>query len=302
MYLRYTTFIWLIMKRTRGAKSASLVSESQFAINFEVGNILLIIDGLDQVVSRLGSGFPVDSLMESIYAGDPASRNRKVIITCRSEFLPESYFTHQVTPVEVLPFDTAQAEAFLSKRFPDMPRVVARGLELASQLTRDEGSEHFYPFLLDIVVTLLRDKMSQNFGSKDDSFEFNAIPKESILTDQNDNDWMIYRICAREFEKYTHGLDPEGQISCMLSLAVDYRGIVLLDDLPRLVERAAGPNLVSGQAEALLAHPLLRTDDRSVGFRYDVVREHFRSVQRKSPFPNTVIAFCPSDLSTCRKE
>jgi hypothetical protein len=208
------------------AKSGGeVLSADRFFLNFNSGNFLLIIDGLDQVIARLGNRFKVNEFLASVYPTDNSQR-RKAIFTCRAAFLPESYFSPHITTVDVLPFDKTQAEFFLSNRFPNMPKIVDRCLSLASSLTREMSSTHFYPFLLDIVANLIQSRLQSQVAISDTNEDADAAEPfaSSILSASNDNDYIVYRVCAREQKKYPHGLTPDQQVRCLLSLAVIHGG------------------------------------------------------------------------------
>ena len=207
------------------ARTHPMLSEEGFMLNFDSGNIFLIIDGLDQVIARLGNRFKASEFLSSLYTTD-SSQRRKIIITCRSAFLPESYFSLQITAVDVLPFDNKQAESFLNTRFPSLPKIVDKGLSLASSLTHDNTSRHFFPFLLDIVANLMQGQL-QGTDAIDWDEEGDRLPLSSgLLSDSNDNDYIIYRVCAREHRKYPNSFSVDQQIRCFLSLAVRHRGAV----------------------------------------------------------------------------
>lgn len=265
------------------------ITKEQFDVNYTIGKIFVIIDGLDQVISRLGSAFPIENFMESLHGGG-ASRS-KALITCRSEFLPESYFSHRIAPIEVRPFDRKRAEAFFGQRFPGMPRVVARGIEIAAGLTKSPHEEHYVPFLLDIVVSLLQDRMEKTLPpTSGPMVSINSVPRESLLSDGNENDWIVYRVCAREHEKYPNGMEPDDQIRCMLALAVAQRGSLPIEHLEEFCESVVERRrLAVGQAATMLAHPLLSSGQETLTFRYDVIKEHFRSIYVSHLFTGRVV-------------
>jgi hypothetical protein len=248
------------------------ISKEAFFANLLNGNFVIIIDGLDQVIARLGGRFSVVSFLETIYDHERKSYS-KVIITCRAAFLADNYYTPQIIDADVLPFDRSRAEAFLSARFPSLPKVVERSLRAAAALTSDGLEANFYPFVLDIVANTQQSVIEQagsDFGDYDD------IPTMMLPGDQNDI--IIHRICAREVKKYPQGLSAENQIISLLALAAKYRGIVDRDIVHALIEDAIGEKFDDGQLTAFTAHPLLSSEARNVSFRYEVIQQHFRTM------------------------
>ena len=290
-----------------GSSTSEILSRERFMLNFDSGNFLIVVDGLDQVIAQLGNSFKVVDFLNSIYPAD-ASQRRKVIITCRSAFLPDSYFSPQIAAVDVLPFDRKQAEIFFRSRFPDLPKLIDRGLLLASSLSRDETSSYFYPFVLDIVSNLMKGQVQGEALSDDDDLLGTFSP---ILSISNDHDYIVYRVCARERKKYIHGLSPDDQIQCLLDLAVKHRGAVDMRSASEFVQDSLNSKVDASQVQALLAHPLLVADG-ALTFRYDVVRQHFRNVyvgylfRHQIPVTSESIAllaernkFAPEFLKSC---
>jgi hypothetical protein len=97
---------------------------------------------------------------------------------------------------------------------------------------------------------------------------------------ENDNDYVIHRICAREQRKYPrpHGLSLSEQLRCLMALAVKRRGIATRSAMKELLEHALGRTTDMVEVVAFCAHPLLRADDDSIVFKYDVIREHFMNI------------------------
>lgn len=275
----YDAYRAALSKLSGTAESLEILSFDRFMMNVDAGNIIVIVDGFDQIVSRLGTRFKVEEFLESIYSTDTPP-GRKMIITSRTQFLPDSYFSPQITTLEVLPFDKQRAEFFLSTRFANRPRLIERGVALASSLTRTADSENFFPFLLDIAANMIayqvasRDEEEVSVDSED-MFEASI---SSLISMENENDYAIQSICVREYKKYPHGLDPGKQIQVFLELAVSRRGLVPRRDFRSLIETSLSLSVDDSQISALRAHPLLVTDRELVAFRYDVVREYFRNI------------------------
>lgn len=275
----YDAYRAYMLEQTFDSDHSEILSFDRFMLNFDSGNILIIIDGLDQVIARLGTRFNPEDFLASIYPHNYAQK-RKVIITCRSAFLGESYFCHQLATIEVSPFNELQATAFLEKKFPESPRTVRRGLQVASALTRDHSTQQFYPFILDIVATYMQRQNEDKTPESENNLEFSTDNDNDILCLDNDNDYVIYKICSREQKKYPkpHGLTLEDQLQSLMALAVKRHGIATKKGLKELIEHTLGRAVDDGEVNAFCAHTLLLVDKNAVSFKYDVIREHFKNI------------------------
>lgn len=88
-----------------------------FKVNLDNGNLLIVIDGLDEIISKV-SNFDVNVFLHSIFNSYSEIGNAKVIITCRTHFWDENKIDDYPLKVSnLLPFDETQAKIFFDKSF-----------------------------------------------------------------------------------------------------------------------------------------------------------------------------------------
>ena len=108
------------------------LSEETFRLNLDAGNILLVIDGLDEVISKIPN-FNVDIFLKSILDTSNELGGGKVIITCRTHFWNQAYNVNkQFEVIELKPFDRNQTQEFFRKSF-DNTKKRERALKLADE-------------------------------------------------------------------------------------------------------------------------------------------------------------------------
>jgi hypothetical protein len=101
--------------QTSSEEVSYILTEDLFRLNLDAGNILIIIDGLDEVISKVPF-FDSDKFLKSIADYSTEIGNTKVIITCRSYFWDSTkYEAHQIATVDLLPFSLNQTNNFLKK-------------------------------------------------------------------------------------------------------------------------------------------------------------------------------------------
>ncbi|NOX09999.1 MAG: NACHT domain-containing protein, partial [Gammaproteobacteria bacterium] len=171
-------------------------------LSIDNGNILLVLDGIDEVIAKLGTKFKVETFISSIYENYLLGNERaKIIITCRDYFWDASNIgTHEITSLEIFPFNEKLAKQFFMKEFNDHSKELNQCLTYSEEfkLTKAEdspGSKNVYiPYILDVIMDMVRQKKGLGEVSKNDV-------SSGILNTDIVNDYFIGRICNREVEK-----------------------------------------------------------------------------------------------------
>lgn len=240
------------------------INEDIFRLNIDNGNILVIVDGLDEIISKVDD-FNLDNFLKSIHDYSNEIGNGKVLITCRNYFWDKSNPVHNFESVELLPFDIDLAKEFFKQYFPHNEKLVNKGLKLANNLLR--GSNEYIPFVLDIISYILREE-SDNSDFEDPSFI------TDLLNIQIKNDYILYKLCEREGLKLgTPNVDY--QIRFFIKLATNFNSIIKSDKIRNLI---ADTFIEKVDEDQIKAHPVLLYKDNTITFRYDFLEEHFKNV------------------------
>jgi hypothetical protein len=125
------------------------LSEELFKINLDAGNLLIIIDGLDEVISKIPN-FNVTEFINSIKNSSNELGNGKVIITCRTYFwdktgFPSDYFRI----IELEPFSDKQARDFFNKSFANNEKKTSKAIKLANDFKYPTSEKEyiFHPYV-----------------------------------------------------------------------------------------------------------------------------------------------------------
>lgn len=256
-----------------GDNGGGTVRPDLFRANFDSGNITMILDGMDEVVSRVGTQFSIRTFLDSIYPATGEPTDGKVIITCRAQFLAEEEIDPNVNTIELLPFDEPLATRYFQGRFPGLPKTVDKGLAIARKLMRADGQDAFIPFVLDQVAYILHEKIESAEALDDPVF------RSEILAPQIDTDYIVGKVCQREHMKYPQALSPDAQVRFFIHLAVECRGIIRSEELPRMLAAALTDHRIGSiERQAMLNHPLLRMGKHSLSFRYDLLLPYFQAL------------------------
>ncbi|MDI1234098.1 MAG: caspase family protein [bacterium] len=248
------------------------LSEDIFRINIDVGNILLIIDGLDEVISKIPN-FNVKEFLNSIHDSSNSIGGGKVIITCRTFFWDSIDFAEEkLRIIELEPFNLEQTRSFFEKSFDSDEGKIKKAIKLANEFKypRAENKNIYDPYVLDIIRSLI---ISEKETIEVDLSSFSS----KILKSNIKNDYIIYRVCDRECRRVGQ-VNVDDQITFFTFLAVEKRGVIYSQNLREEIRQALGKQINLTNVEALKSHPFIKDNGNSLTFRYDFLGDLFRSI------------------------
>lgn len=250
------------------------LSEELFKINLDAGNILIIIDGLDEVISKIAN-FNVEDFIDSIQKFGNELGHAKVIITCRTYFWNLTDFkSNDFKVIELEPFNETRAKEFFTISFNNDTKKIGKAISLANEFkypSSDEEKEYIYhPYVLDIVQTILNSEQ-ENISLVESELS------SSFLNPKVKSDYIIHRVCEREKIRVGQ-IDVDKQIKFFIYFSVNYRGISRTNDLKSIIENSISEKIDINNLEAFKSHPFLKVKDQSIVFRYDFLTDIFKSI------------------------
>jgi hypothetical protein len=248
------------------------LSEELFQLNVDAGNILVIIDGLDEVISKIPN-FNVSEFLESIKSSTTDLGNGKVIITCRTYFWDTSnYENNHFSVIELEPFSEDQTKEFFNKSFGQFPNKIIKSLKLANdfKFPTSDGKHIYHPYVLDIIRSIIE--------SEEDTINFDLSDLNSeYLCNDIKNDYITYRVCDREIRRVGQ-ISVDEQVKFFIFLSVNKRGTVKTLSLQSEIENSLGRSVSKTNVEAFKSHPFLKCIDTATTFKYDFLADLFKSV------------------------
>jgi energy-coupling factor transporter ATP-binding protein EcfA2 len=252
-----------------------LLGKELFHRNFELGNIVVVVDGLDEIISRYSHRFDFDSFLSSleeyISGGETGGVKGKVVFTCRNFFWDEMDFNYSKNMIELAPFDGVLARQYFLSCFDGDKRFAEKGIWFANQLMLKGKDEEYIPFVLDIIKKILRDT-SGGEKLRDVSFV------SDILDLNNKYDYIVYRICDREAGKHDLGLDVDMQVRFFMNIACEQGAFLKRNLLQSVLTALIGKPVTDEAIKALLSHPILELYNEELRFRYQFFEWYFRVI------------------------
>jgi hypothetical protein len=275
------------------------LKENEFYLGWSLNNFIVIIDGLDEIISRLAVDLNVTGFLRDIIESNEDGGG-KIILTAREVFWDSSRDV-DVKRLYLKPFDETQAQSLFTKYFHgqfgqeiqptllsdiikicmDDANAVGSALHDAYQL--ETHSRMYVPFMLEYIAN------EHSYLQKSDKplariFTSSSVRRATSILDAIES--LIEAIARREYFKMgesSAGLaearSVELQFELLSLLAAAEGGCVTGLQFDRYVDQIYGPSITSGRREQLKIHFLLLRrlsgDVSFIEFRYDFVRGLF---------------------------
>lgn len=256
---------------------AKSFSKDLLKLSVDNGSLVIVLDGIDEVIAKLGSRFDVSSFIKSIVGSYSDNMEKgKVVVTCRDNFWREFEGSELVREITLMPFNEDLAGEFFTQALEGSRTKVGRAMEMAEKLALKkvsaEASEAVYiPYILDLIVYLL--KHEAEFGSED----IRLATPSNILKLTISNDYLVGSVCGREIKKLGN-YDIDTQINFLIDFSVSKSGYVSLYDVKTVFERSTSLQITDEFVEKLTGHPLLSCADNKLYFRYDFFYDYFKAL------------------------
>jgi hypothetical protein len=263
-------------------KELNVIDEYYFGKNLDYNNFFIIIDGIDELISKVPN-FDINQFLDSIISYNNQIESSKIIITCRSEYW--NIDRDNVQLIELKAFDLCQMEGFFKKNFNGDERKIKRSIQLANDFhnnSKEVIEENIYhPYALDLITSIIK----QDIHLKD-------TLETTHLNTKIKTDYIIAKMCFRE--KYHSGkprvtnLSIDEQVKILEYIAIAHNGNINKSQLKDAVYFGINKNIGNNIQEinyenytkSLVSHPLLRLNksNNTISFAYDFYTDVFKAI------------------------
>lgn len=266
-------------------------TEELFKLSIDNGSFIIILDGLDEIISGVNVEFQLQSFLKNIF--DSYCFNlvkTKIIITCRDYIWEEAF--NQISEeflienIEIQPFNKTQTDQFFQTRFKNDISLQRKSIGLVKKLMDQSNESYYSPFMLDTIGNLVYDDTDQEgieniFEMKDIDVKRLGLRKDNIL------DYLIYAVCKREVKKIS--IDFIDQINILCKLSTINKTINKTDFTLIVKEFINETNDTT--ISLLLNHAFINhISDKSIIIRYDFLKDFFLKISVAQIFSSQVIA------------
>lgn len=274
---------------------AKTINVNVFKSNFILGNITLIIDGIDEIISTL-TNFNLKNFVDDFTNLKEQIGRGKLIINSRDIYINElekndADFSTKHKVFELLKFDRENAIKYFEKKFPHinnkLNKKVGECINVLDEFYDNiENQKYVYsPFVLEIIVLIVEN----DFEYDNIEFEFDS----RILSLNYSNDYLIYKICQREIaKKGLNGFIPtiDNFIKFLSLIAIEKNGIINDDEFIIFLKRVNIDLSSENVKSSIKDNPFFVIDrNNKYNFRFDFYNSFFKlcAIYSKLFIPDT---------------
>lgn len=245
-------------------------------LSIDNGSLVVVLDGIDEVIAKLGEKFDVEQFITSIFEEYSSGLNKtKVLITCRDHFWNEVGKKILLPELTLKAFNESLAYEFFEQKLKGDKKKVQKAMAMSEDLAietsmnlGDASGKSYIPFLLDMIGYLINSKDITE--STQESFD------SRYLNPDDHTDQLVAQVCRREIVKL-ESLSIDQQIELFIRVASSKQnGISLYDIKEELKEIIA--DFDNSLIEKIKGHPLIQCENNMIYFRYDVFDTYFKAL------------------------
>ncbi len=245
-------------------------------LSIDNGSLVVVLDGIDEVIAKLGDKFDVEQFIISIFDEYSSGLNKtKVLITCRDHFWNEVGKKILLPEITLKAFNIELANDFFEQKLKGDKRKVLKAMEMAENLAIESSvslettsSKTYIPFLLDMIGYLIN---SQGLSANhQESFE------SQYLIPDNHTDQLVAQVCRREIIKL-ESLSIDQQVELFIRMASGKQNGISLYDIKEELT-AIVSDFDDSLIEKIKGHPLIQCENNMIYFRYDVFDTYFKGL------------------------
>ncbi|PMG76552.1 hypothetical protein BCU84_13435 [Shewanella sp. 10N.286.51.B7] len=245
-------------------------------LSIDNGSLIVVLDGIDEVIAKLGDKFDVEQFIISIFEEYSSGLHKtKVLITCRDHFWNEVGKKIILPELTLKAFNQNLAHEFFEQKLKGDKKKVQKAMVMADDLaietsvgSDDYNSKTYIPFLLDMIGYLIN---SQDITASNQEYF-----QSKYLISDNHTDQLVAQVCRREIVKL-ESLSIDQQVELFIRIASNKQnGISLYDIKEELKEITT--DFDNSLIEKIKGHPLIQCENNMIYFRYDVFDTYFKAL------------------------
>lgn len=207
------------------------LNTQNLALNISSGNLLIIIDGLDEIESKLKEKFNLEAFIDSVIELNDTYLNCSVIITSRDNN-SDKFDTDKVNIYKFKGFDETLINKYLKVRYGRKNEHSEKGfdrkvLKYISKLSLNTN-QIVTPLIMRLICDLVE---TENFNVESLDTKENTYFKKN-----NPLDEVIYKIIDRDIIKQNINISCDDYFEILKDIVFDYNCNITKKDLNELLE------------------------------------------------------------------
>lgn len=259
-------------------------SKEKFELGIITGKIIVIVDGLDEIISLFQESFYLSEFLTSLEELNLQLGKSKVIITSRLNILENNNYLdcdENINITYLKGFEEDNWEHYMNLRFNkynDVTKYIKKVnkyidtlLQLSSQ---DKNERVILPFFMDLICGIVED----DFSDGKSNLIINAMGNE-YATNKEEIDYLIFSILNREIERQEFNINIKHFIMMFYELALKYGESFSKENLTEYIE-VYFETYSDEIYNKLLLNPLLKNieNQNRIYFKYDILTNYFKTL------------------------
>ncbi|MEB3312028.1 MAG: NACHT domain-containing protein, partial [Snowella sp.] len=240
------------------------ISSEDFKLNFIIGNIVVIIDAIEEIESAFKERFNLKLFFKSLKLLHERFLRTKIIVTTREHFVPkikeiQDELFVSMDYYKLRGFEQSNLEKFLKKKYKSNENKAQE----ANRFIEDNRlfyDNHIIPLFVDWVCQII-DRPDQNF-----------LPSSKYLIVNESKDKLLINLLQREIKKQSLNVNVDEMFELLESIVIDYNGSMPQEDFSTHVEVLSSQDISNH-----LKNPLLINENNKVRIRYDILPNLIKS-------------------------
>lgn len=252
-----------------------IFERATFDLAVVCGNLVIIIDGLDELSSLFREKFDINGFLESLKKLHDELGSSNILLTTRNNVVNESDLLERldISTYELLGFDPEDSKRYLRKRFANYDNAEALVEKVKLQIEKIrliDPDNRVVPFFADVVSTVVEDELKEQHGQDFDlDIDSTPYPTNNELTDH-----VIHSILRREDTRHGLEISKIEIVQFISNLVVDFgkrwRSDEMLERLQMIYESRA-----SDLYSKIALNPLLLKVGDDFELRYSFLSSYF---------------------------
>ncbi len=252
-------------------------NKTTFELSILTGRLVLIIDGLDELIPIFHDGFDVDLFLKSIDDLNKEMTLSKVIITSRNDVISEELVSKysNLNKYTLLGFDVDTCQKYFEKRFKRHDKsdqmIRAAKANVTPLISKDEN-QRILPFIVDLLSGIVEDSGREEHQRFELSFKDKDYESNKELTD-----YLVYSILRRESVRQSIEISISEVLDIFLELAISHSDKFPIQDLKNIID-VYYPEVAEDLTDKLIRNPLISVENNMCNFKYDFISDYFNTI------------------------
>ena len=262
----------LLFDKGDEVKSYPKISKNEFEVSVFCGNIVVVIDGLDELYSVFQDRFEKEAFLDSVQSLNDQLGESSIILTSRGNIFSEAVRNIENLQVYYLRgFDRLECSRYFNKRFVKQEnegQIIKKCEHNVNGLIKATSVDRISPFVVDLISTI---NSEQKNSIDDDNYSLigKTYPSNNDLKDK-----VVFHVLRREKKRQEVHITIKEMIELFCEIAAEHGPSISLIKLQEICEIYFEKQSKSIY-EYLLINPLFEVRGDVIAFRYHFLHEYF---------------------------